>query len=180
MRFAGDLISELARHKELRMIVRFSSFSLKCQALSGKEVCGKLNARYIVSGQVQFTETAILWSHELIDGHSDEMVWSAQAVALYPNYARAWHAAAAVHTFDINQCLTDEWTEEHVAQALSEEHKATGLDSSQATAYSGLAALLLLNGQPAQATLSTVHAMELGPGEPLILNVHSFILLHTG
>jgi TolB-like protein len=76
MTFAGDLITELARHKELRVIGRFASFSLKGQALSSKEVCEKLNARYIVSGQVQFTETTIDWSLELMDGQNHELVWS--------------------------------------------------------------------------------------------------------
>jgi TolB-like protein/DNA-binding winged helix-turn-helix (wHTH) protein/Tfp pilus assembly protein PilF len=76
MTFAGDLITELARHKELRVIGRFASFSLKGQTLSSKEVCDKLNARFIVSGQVQFTETTIQWSLEMMDGQNDEVVWS--------------------------------------------------------------------------------------------------------
>jgi adenylate cyclase len=253
MTFAGDLLTELARHKELRIIGRFASFALMGQALSSKEVCAKLNARYIVSGQVQFTETTIQWSLEMMDGHTDETVWSerkqvkftdlyaetaalngriagtinaninvftwrramastpeslnaydlcaritamglnctvqgmrdaqllaARAVALYPNYARAWHAAASVHLFDINQCLTGDWTDAHIPQALQEAHKAIELDSSHAMAYGGLATLLLLNGQHKEAMLSSRRAMDLGPGDPMIVNVHAFILFHTG
>jgi TolB-like protein/Flp pilus assembly protein TadD len=74
--FAGDLLAELARHKELRLIGRFSSFSLRDQALTSTQVCDKLGARYIVSGQVQFTETQIDWSLEMMDGHNNELVWS--------------------------------------------------------------------------------------------------------
>jgi TolB-like protein/Flp pilus assembly protein TadD len=76
MTFAGDLITELSRQKSLRVIGRFASFSLRGQPLSSAEVCKKLNARYLVSGQVQFSEAAIVWSLEMMDGHSDEVVWS--------------------------------------------------------------------------------------------------------
>jgi adenylate cyclase len=76
MTFAGDLLTELARHKELRLIGRFSSFSLRDQALTSTQVCDKLGARYLVSGQVQFTESMIDWSLEMMDGHNNEMVWS--------------------------------------------------------------------------------------------------------
>jgi adenylate cyclase len=74
--FAGDLLTELARHKELRLVGRFSSFSLRDPALTSTQVCDKLGARYIVSGQVQFSETLIDWSLEMMDGHNNELVWS--------------------------------------------------------------------------------------------------------
>jgi TolB-like protein/tetratricopeptide (TPR) repeat protein len=76
MTFAGDLITELSRHKSLRVIGRFSSFSLRGKTLSSSHVCAKLNARYLVSGQVQFSETTIVWTLEMIDGFTDEIVWS--------------------------------------------------------------------------------------------------------
>jgi adenylate cyclase len=76
MTFASDLINELARHKELRLVGRFASFSLGSQALTSAQVCEKLGARYIISGQVQFTETMIDWSLEMMDGHNNELVWS--------------------------------------------------------------------------------------------------------
>ena len=59
MVFAGDLISELARHKALRVISRMSSFALKGQTLGSKELCEKLNARFVVCGQVQLLEDTI-------------------------------------------------------------------------------------------------------------------------
>lgn len=76
MTFAGDLSAELARHRELRVISRLSSFSLKGLVLSTKEIGERLNARFIVSGQVQFSESAIDWSLEMVDGASDDIVWS--------------------------------------------------------------------------------------------------------
>ncbi len=76
MVFAGDLISELARHKALRVISRMSSFALKGQTLGSKELCEKLKARFVVCGQVQFLEDTIDWSLEMVDGRHDEIVWS--------------------------------------------------------------------------------------------------------
>jgi adenylate cyclase len=76
MAFAGDLLTELARHKELRLIGGFASFSLRDQSLTSAQVCSKLGARYIVSGRVQFTETQIDWSLEMMDGYNNELVWS--------------------------------------------------------------------------------------------------------
>jgi TolB-like protein/tetratricopeptide (TPR) repeat protein len=253
MTFAGDLITELARHKELRVIGRFSSFSLKGQALSSKEVCDKLNARYIVSGQVQFTETTIQWSLEMMDGHNDEIMWTerkqvkftdlfaetaalngriagtiyqglnvftwrkaiagspdslnaydlcarvsatgltftiksmreaqqlaTQATALYPNYARAWRATSLLHLLDITNYITGEWTDAQIPQALKVAHKAIELDTSQALVHSILANLLIFNGQHTEALLSSQHAMELGPSDPGLLNIHAAILVNTG
>ncbi len=76
MTFAGDLSATLARHSELRVISRLSSFALKGQALGTGEICERLNARFIVSGQVQLSESSIQWSLEMVDGHSDEIVWA--------------------------------------------------------------------------------------------------------
>ncbi len=102
MTFAGDLIAELSRQKSLRVIGRFSSFSLRGQTLTSKETCEKLNARYLVSGQVQFSVTAIVWSLEMMDGHSDEVVWSERKQVKFSNLesetaALFWRMAGAIN-----------------------------------------------------------------------------------
>jgi TolB-like protein/tetratricopeptide (TPR) repeat protein len=253
MTFAGDLITELARHKELRVIGRFSSFSLKGHALSSKEVCEKLNARYIVSGQVQFTETTIDWSLEMMDGHNDEIVWTehkqvsfsdihaetaalfwriagtihanfkaftwkrsmarppdslnaydlcalatasvlrttvegtregqqfaAQAVSLYPQYARSWRVLTHSRMWDMTNFHTGEWTQAQLPRALKDAHKAIELDETQAIAYSLLALLLNLNGQPQEAVLASERALTLGPGDPNALHMHATVLFYAG
>jgi TolB-like protein/DNA-binding winged helix-turn-helix (wHTH) protein len=76
MAFAADLITELAKYKELRVIGRLSAFALRGQTLTSKEICERLNASYIVSGQVQRNEATLQWSLELVNGHDDEIVWS--------------------------------------------------------------------------------------------------------
>ena len=107
MTFAGDLSAELARHRELRVISRLSSFSLKGQALGTREICERLNARFIVSGQVQFSEDAIDWSLEMSDGHSDDIVWSERKKIRFTDIetetaALIWRMAGSIdHSFRV-------------------------------------------------------------------------------
>ncbi len=216
-------------------------------------MCETLNARYIVSGQVQFTETTIQWSLEMMDGRTDEIVWSERrqvkftdlyaetaalngriagticanvsvftfrnamastpeslnaydlcarvsatgmtltiksmreaqqlathAVALYPNYARAWRSTAVLYLLDIMHYLTGEWTDAQIPQALKVAHKAIELDTSQAVAYGILANLLMFNGQHTEALIASQCAMELGPSDPQLLNIHAAILVSSG
>jgi tetratricopeptide (TPR) repeat protein len=123
------------------------------------------------------TATSISYT---IKGMREAHQLAAQAVALYPNYARAWRAAALVHLIDLVHCTTGEWTEQHIPQALKEAHKAIELDASQATAYGVLAHLLLFNGQHKEALLASQQAMELGPSDPTLLNIRALILFGTG
>ena len=74
--FAAALISELARCKELRVISRQTAFTLNCKNLGSKEICEKLHARFLVTGHVQLNGSGIQWSLELVDGHSEEIVWT--------------------------------------------------------------------------------------------------------
>lgn len=114
MVFAGDLISELARHKALRVISRMSSFALKGQTLGSKELCEKLNARFVVCGQVQLLEDTIDWSLEMVDGRHDEIVWSERRQFKFADFQNQmatllWRLAGAIHgnfdDFSIRQAV---------------------------------------------------------------------------
>ncbi len=100
--FASDLISELARHRELRIISRFSSFALAGQGLGSKQVCECLNARFLVTGDVQFSTNSIDWSLEMIDGLSEEIVWSERKQIKFADInadtsALIWRMAGSIH-----------------------------------------------------------------------------------
>ena len=102
MTFAGDLISELARHKELRVVGRQSAFSLKGQALGCAEICTRLKARFVVSGQVQFSDSTLKWSLEMVDGQSEEIVWSEHRQINFSDFnsemaALLWRMAGSIH-----------------------------------------------------------------------------------
>ncbi len=76
MAFAGDLTDELAHHNELRVINRVSAFSAAGLTLSGREIGEKLNARFLVTGQIQMSTTRCNVSLELLDGPSEQIIWS--------------------------------------------------------------------------------------------------------
>ena len=74
--FSADLISELARNIDIRVISRVSAFSLVGQNLGSKEICEKLHARFLVTGQVQFSDKQIRCSLEFVDGQNGQIVLS--------------------------------------------------------------------------------------------------------
>jgi adenylate cyclase len=74
--FSGDLLSQLTLHPELALISRQASFALQDPSLSASEVSTKLQARYVVTGQVQVTEAGAQWSLEMLDGVTNQVVWS--------------------------------------------------------------------------------------------------------
>jgi DNA-binding winged helix-turn-helix (wHTH) protein len=74
--FAGDLIAELGRQNMFRITSKVSSFSLRGQRHSSKDLCQILGVQYLVNGEVQFGDDEIAWSLELVDGASDSITWS--------------------------------------------------------------------------------------------------------
>ena len=76
MRFAGDLTDELAHDNGLRVINRVSALSVARLSLSSKEMGERLNARFLVIGQIQMSATRCDVSLELLDGPSEQIIWS--------------------------------------------------------------------------------------------------------
>jgi DNA-binding winged helix-turn-helix (wHTH) protein/tetratricopeptide (TPR) repeat protein len=74
--FAGDLTNQLARQSELRLIGRNSAFALNPQGLSTQSICNQLGAHFLITGQIQLNDERASWSLELVNGLSDEIVWS--------------------------------------------------------------------------------------------------------
>ena len=79
--FASELTSELARHKALRIVSRVSAFSLGDKGLDSREISVRLDARFIVSGQVQQAGTGLQLMLEMVDMLCNEIVWSEQRQA---------------------------------------------------------------------------------------------------
>jgi TolB-like protein len=101
--FAGDLVSELARHNEFRLLSRHSAFALRGQNLSTKEICERLNVKYFVGGQVQFSEQGLRWSIELVNGADDQVIWSEHKNVDFEHMQLAtndltWHIACSIHS----------------------------------------------------------------------------------
>lgn len=70
-----DIITNLARFRELRVISGASTFQLKGRAFSPAELCGRLNAGYIVQGSVRRAAGRVRISVQLIEGVSGVQLW---------------------------------------------------------------------------------------------------------
>lgn len=72
---AGDLINELARNRDVRIIGRASSFALGCQGLPAKEIGRQLGARYLVEGTAQRSNDELIVDMQLVDAGTGVVVW---------------------------------------------------------------------------------------------------------
>ena len=71
-----DLITELSRFRELKVVSRSSSFVLKDQAVPVAEAADKLGVQYIVEGSIQKAGNRVRITTQLIDGRSDTHIWA--------------------------------------------------------------------------------------------------------
>lgn len=81
---ASELLNELARNRDLRLIGRESSFAAADQAATGQELGEKLGARYLVEGTVKRAKDELMVDVQLVDAREGIIVWgdsfSAKAV----------------------------------------------------------------------------------------------------
>jgi adenylate cyclase len=71
-----DIITELARHHELFVISRNSTFVYKGRAVNLREVAEKLGAQYIVEGSVRKSGDRLRVTVQLIDTATDAHIWA--------------------------------------------------------------------------------------------------------
>jgi TolB-like protein/Flp pilus assembly protein TadD len=71
-----DIITELARFSDLRVVARNSTFVFRDQALDATEAGRKLGARYLVEGSVRSAGNRVRVTTQLIDVESGNHVWA--------------------------------------------------------------------------------------------------------
>jgi TolB-like protein len=71
-----DLITDISRVKELQVVPRHSSFQFEGTTLSLQDIARMLNVRYLVQGSVRQSFEDIRISVQLVDGQSNQEVWS--------------------------------------------------------------------------------------------------------
>ncbi len=71
-----ELISDLAKIKNILVISRNSSFTYKGKSAKVHEIAKDLNVRYILEGSVQKSGNKVRIRAQLIDGKTDHHVWS--------------------------------------------------------------------------------------------------------
>jgi TolB-like protein len=70
-----DIITNLARFRDLRVIAGASMLQIKGLALAPREICERLNAGYIVQGSVRRAAGRVRISVQLVDGASSVQLW---------------------------------------------------------------------------------------------------------
>lgn len=73
---AEDIIAKLSHSTWLFVIARNSSFAWRSTKAPVAEVCRELGARYLVTGSVRRSGTVVRVSADLVDGTSNETLWS--------------------------------------------------------------------------------------------------------
>jgi TolB-like protein/DNA-binding winged helix-turn-helix (wHTH) protein/tetratricopeptide (TPR) repeat protein len=72
---ASEIINELARNRDLRLIGRDSSFALANQNLMAQELGEQLGARYLVEGTAQRMDGTLLVDVQLVDARDGSIAW---------------------------------------------------------------------------------------------------------
>lgn len=73
---ADDIITELARNRDLLVMARNSSFSFKGQDKSVPYIARRLGVRYVLDGSVRRRGEQVFFNAQLIDGHDARLVWA--------------------------------------------------------------------------------------------------------
>ena len=74
--FAEDIITELARNRELTVIARNTSFSFRGQHRQVKEIGRELGVRYVLEGSVRRAGDTLRLTVQLVDGTGRGHVWA--------------------------------------------------------------------------------------------------------
>lgn len=79
---AGELICELARNKDLRIIGRDSSFALASQPMRAQELGEQLGVRYLVEGMAGRSKDALTVDVQLVDARDGSIAWGDRFTAM--------------------------------------------------------------------------------------------------
>jgi adenylate cyclase len=99
--FAGDLLSKLSLNRDVPLISRHASFALQVQSLSASQISAQLKARYVVTGVVQISGASTHWALEMLDGETNQVLWSENKRAHFSNIpleteALIWRLAGTI------------------------------------------------------------------------------------
>jgi TolB-like protein len=100
---ASEIINELARNKDLRLLARDSSFALAGRNLLAREIGEHLGARYLVEGTIQRSDGTLLVDVQLVDAMEGTIAWGDRFSAVAANVPQvqqeiAGRIAASLHS----------------------------------------------------------------------------------
>jgi TolB-like protein len=91
---ATEIIDELARNKDLRVIARDSSFALSGHDFTPREIGERLHVRYLVDGTAQRIGDTLSVAVQLIDSRDNTVAWADQFSATAADVDRIQPAIA--------------------------------------------------------------------------------------
>ncbi|MEX2167544.1 MAG: winged helix-turn-helix domain-containing protein [Methyloceanibacter sp.] len=78
---AGELVCELARNKDLRIIGRDSSFALASQPMRAQDLGEQLGVRYLVEGTAARSKDTLTVDVQLVDARDGSIAWGDRFMA---------------------------------------------------------------------------------------------------
>lgn len=108
---AEDVVAQLARNVDLRVVSTVSSFSLAGRGLSPAEIGRQLRSRYLVDGTVRRNGELLRVDVRMIDSEDGRVVWSAQHAVDSQNVLTTRDALAQRMAGTLHSRLrqTEEW-----------------------------------------------------------------------
>ncbi len=73
---AEDITTELARNRDLTVLARNTSFSVKGQCKSCEEIARDFKVRYLLEGSVRRADDRLIVNAQLVDGRDSSHVWA--------------------------------------------------------------------------------------------------------
>jgi adenylate cyclase len=73
---AEDITTELARNRDLTVLARHTSFSVKGQGKTADAISRLFDVRYLLEGSVRRVGDRLIVNAQLIDGHDSRHVWA--------------------------------------------------------------------------------------------------------
>ncbi len=73
---AEDITTELARNRDLTVLARHTSFSIKGQGKTASDIASLFDVRYLLEGSVRRAGDRLIVNAQLIDGHDSRHVWA--------------------------------------------------------------------------------------------------------
>lgn len=73
---AEDITTELARNRDLTVLARNTSFSVKGQGKSCEEIAREFSVRYLLEGSVRRADDRMVVNAQLIDGRDSSHIWA--------------------------------------------------------------------------------------------------------
>jgi TolB-like protein/tetratricopeptide (TPR) repeat protein len=91
---AGELICELARNKDLRVIGRDSSFALASQPMRAQDLGEQLGVRYLVEGTANRLKDTLTVDVQLVDARDGSIAWGDRFTAKCEDIPEVQHMIA--------------------------------------------------------------------------------------